>query len=194
MSRRRHPWLLAGAVVALLAVAVVANASDSGQSANRPRTESSAPASTTASQKPVPEEGTEGLPQPHGAGTSPAPPVAAARAFAEAWINRATAEGDVAHERTALLALSGGELATRINFAFIQQARRSGDGGSRGSVIWTRVVGRPLGGQLVEVLVTTREQLTEQSEPSEPPHYSLYLARLERQGRRGYLLSDWQPH
>ena len=60
-------------------------------------------------------------------------------------------------------------------------------------MISTRVVGRPLGRRLVEVLVTTREQLTVHGVPSESAHYTLYLARLERQGGRGYLLSDWQP-
>jgi hypothetical protein len=60
-------------------------------------------------------------------------------------------------------------------------------------VISTRIVARPSGGRLVEVLVTTHEQLTEDARPREAPHYGLYLARLERHGARGYLLSDWQP-
>jgi hypothetical protein len=179
-----------------MALAVIANAGQSREAG--PATGSGAERTarrdtTTTASEPSGPEGAEGLPRPRHAGRSPGTPLALARAFGEAWVNRPTEKAAVAEERSRLLGLSRGELATRINFAFLQQAGDGGDGGSRGRVIATRIVARRSGGRLLEVLVTTRDQLTEQGRPSEPAHYSLYLARLGRAGSRGYLLSDWQP-
>jgi hypothetical protein len=192
LSGGRRGWLLGAVVLFLIAIAAIANAGQS-EPAPKTNTQTGQPAeNTTTRSEPNGEEGPEGLPRPSDAGGSPGSPLAVARAFAAAWITRPTSASGVTRERSTLLALSRGELATRINFAFIQQTRSDGESGSRGTVLSERIVDRPARG-IVEVLVTTREQLTEHGAPSEPPHYSLYLARLKRQGGRGYLLSDWQP-
>jgi hypothetical protein len=192
LSDSRRRWLLGAVVLFLIAIAAIANAGQSEPARKTNTQTSQPPKNTTTRSEPGGQEGPEGLPRPSGAGGSPGAPLAVARAFAAAWINRPTSASGVARERSTLLALSRGELATRINFAFIQQARSDVQSGSRGSVLAARIVARPTGA-VVELLVTTREQLTEHEAPREPPHYSLYLARLEQQGGRGYLLSDWQP-
>ncbi len=105
LSDSRRRWLLGAVVLFLIAIAGIANA---GQSEPAPKTNtqtSQPPENTTTRSEPAGQEGPEGLPRPSDAGGSPGAPLAVARAFAAAWINRPTSPSGVARERSTLLAL-----------------------------------------------------------------------------------------
>ncbi len=190
MTRWPRRALLALTLLAILgAAAAVASQGDGGGAQTRP---SSTDAETTRSTSvPAAEASTTeepaGLPEPRGAGSTPGGAEAVARAFGSAWVNRPPERPRQRAERKRLLSLAKGDLAARIDFAFRDQ-QAGPVGKASGEVIATETVGEHDGGQIVEVLVTTRETVGNQ-----PQSYGLYLALMEEVRPGAYLVSDWQP-
>lgn len=126
------------------------------------------------------------IPDAEGAASAAGAPARVARGFALAWINRPMRQQALARQNRRLVSLAHGFWADQLAASMT----RSVGSGSQGTVVGVDEIGG--GGRGTQMLVTTREQLAPPGRPSEPYHYGLYLARLERVAG-GFAVSSWEP-